>query len=152
MNGSCHDCHSFSHLRQCVWTRTCHIPCKFKFYHVRAIKSNIVVLQTVPWYKIKYDIRSSKSRVERHMINNMNSLFHKMFQLLETINTSWERLYVLAATHDFPLSRKARFYHLWCTRDEACVCVWRAQDQSVAFITGHHKTAWNTEPFQWKCA
>lgn len=53
----------------------------------------------------------------------MNSLFHRMFQLLRTINTSWGRLYVLAATYDFPLSRKARFYHSWCTWDEASVCV-----------------------------
>lgn len=42
----------------------------------------------------------------------MNSLFHRMFQLLRTINTSWRRLYVLAATYDFPLSEKARFLSL----------------------------------------
>lgn len=33
-----------------------------------------------------------------------------------------------------------------------CVCVRRAHGRCVAFInvTGHHRTAWNTEPFHWK--
>lgn len=42
----------------------------------------------------------------------MNSLFHRMFQLLRTINTSWGRLYVLAATNDFSTVTKGKILSL----------------------------------------
>lgn len=60
----------------------------------------------------------------------MNSLFHRMFQLLRTINTSWGRLYVLAATYDFPLSWKARFLSL-VMHKRWSKCVWRKHKDDV---------------------
>lgn len=58
-----------------------------------------------------------------------NSPFHRMFQLLRTINTRWVRLYVLAASRDFPLSKREDFHHVWCSRDGASV--WREPKMDV---------------------